>query len=93
MWRDYLPLIFTIICAVAAIAGQWGVLRSRMADMSKMLDELRLTLTNHTLRTDLHVDPVRDQQRWDHLMSIVDRIDKRMDRLFQGFNNKDSSDV
>ena len=85
MWRDILPLLIACVSVIATAAGQWAVLRSKIQAMEKLIDELRSTLTTHTLRTEIHVDPMRDEQRWSHLMGVVDRIDKRLDRLFQGF--------
>lgn len=65
----------------AGVAGQWAVQRSRLIEMKEDLKQLRTVIDNHIQRTDIHVDPVRDQQRWSDLMRVLDRMDKRLDRL------------
>ena len=93
MWKELAPLTIAILSIIATAAGQWAVLRSKIQAMEKVIDELRTSLTTHTLRTEIHVDPMRDQERWSHLMNIVDRIDKRLDRLFQGQTYKECTDA
>lgn len=78
-----------VAAVLAGFAGQWAVQRSNLAQVREDIKTLRTVLDNHIQRTDIHVDPVRDQQRWSDLMRVLDRMDRRLDRLVHP-SSKDS---
>lgn len=68
----------------ATIAGQWAVQRTKINDLFEAVKELRSVVDSHLQRTDIHVDPVRDEQRWSALARSLERIEERLDKIFHG---------
>lgn len=84
--------IISVVGSGLALAGQWAVQRVKIQDMQESIKELRLVIDSHLQRTDIHVDPVRDEARWSALTRTLERIERRLDRIYH-HDDKDITTV
>lgn len=80
--------IIEIVVAVSSLAAFLAGLRY-LGRWIKERDEdfkaLEAAVTTHCANTQIHTDPVRDERRWQELISNVSRLSDSMSKLSESF--------
>lgn len=80
--------VIEIIAAISSLAAFLAGLRY-LGRWIKERDEdfkaLEATVTAHHTNTQIHTDPVRDERRWQELISNVSRLSDSMSKLSESF--------
>lgn len=71
--------LLTIIVIVGGIVAAWARAEYRDSYHDKMLSDNQAQLRQHLGDRDIHVDPRRDDQRWDDLLARLRSIETKLD--------------
>jgi hypothetical protein len=61
-----------------------AILRTKVEEMEKTAGHLTSNVNSHLRNTSVHVDPLRDEQRWRDLIGRLDRIEGKLDHSERG---------
>ena len=67
--------VVTILAIAASLMTQWNNFQSSALQIA----ELKLRLDRHMSDTSIHIDPRRDDQRWQDLTARLQRIEAKLD--------------
>ena len=73
--RPDFGIIITIVLVAAGIIAQWTIVAQKTAE----IDAIKAQLEVHRLDSRHHVDPERDETRWQELIRRLERIEKKLD--------------
>lgn len=74
-FRSNVGTLITVALLMSGIIAQWSQF-GQAAELAKAV-ELRFRL--HEMDNQRHIDPIRDEQRWDELMRRLERIERKID--------------
>ena len=66
--------IILVVLLIVGFVGQWTIVQYRISQIDLLMHEL----TQHELDRSRHVDPERDERRWQELLDRLDRIEAKL---------------
>jgi uncharacterized protein YqgV (UPF0045/DUF77 family) len=85
--------VVTIVVVVLGVAATWVMYGARITQLEKdikklieVVEKLEEFVRTHHADTSLHIDPHRDEKRWD---DFKDQIFQRIDGIGQRFDSTD----
>ena len=75
--RSNLSIVITVILLLIAFVAQWSILQSKTV----LIDQVAQEVKTHELDTAHHIDPERDERRWQELLRRLDRIEAKLDAV------------
>lgn len=71
--------VTSLLVTFAAIIASHVRNSARIDFLSRDNDDMKKLLNSHSMNTAIHMDPVRDEQRWGDLVRRLDRIEGKLD--------------
>lgn len=73
--RSHAEVAITIILLLLSLVAQWTIINNKVAEIAVLQSQLEV----HRLDTQHHVDPERDERRWQELIKRLERIEDKID--------------
>ena len=73
--RITLSFLLTLVIVIAGLVTQWTIVAQKTSEV----DTIRAMIESHRLDTNHHVDPERDERRWQELIKRLERIEDKLD--------------
>ena len=67
--------VLAFATVIISLISQWNSFQFRSAQ----IDGLKIELEQHERDTSIHIDPRRDDQRWNDLLNRLERIERKLD--------------
>jgi uncharacterized membrane protein YccC len=86
-WLDQnFGTIVTIALAVVAFIAWLVRLEYKVGDLTKDLNKVSDCVDEHTAETQIHIDPVRDERRWQEMRESQNKMQAKLDRVLEVLN-------